>query len=119
PDVLGGVDRVLLVDGVGELDVAVLVLAPLGLRVLSPVDLGTHDGLDWLGKDRCSLIDHSGNLRAINQGTRFGIPSDGAACGGGLASDRATSPPIVAISSSGMTMIPLYTVNTHASRKAE
>src|SRR4051794_3277235 len=38
-DVLGGVDRVLVVDRVGERDVAVFVLAALGVDVLAPVDL--------------------------------------------------------------------------------
>ena len=42
-DVLGGVDRVLVVGRVGELDVAVLMHAPLGAHVFSSFDpLGHH-----------------------------------------------------------------------------
>src|SRR4051794_20590265 len=41
-DVLGGVDRVLLVRGVRIGHVAVLPLALLRVHVLAPVDLGAH-----------------------------------------------------------------------------
>src|SRR4051812_49605426 len=37
-DMVRGVDRVLVVDRIGELDVAVLVLAPLGVHVISSSD---------------------------------------------------------------------------------
>src|SRR5688500_4300018 len=42
PHVLGGVDRVPVVDRIGELNVAVLALALLRADVLAAVDLGAH-----------------------------------------------------------------------------
>jgi hypothetical protein len=41
-DMLGGVDRILLVDGVGERDIAIFLLAPLGVDILASADLLAH-----------------------------------------------------------------------------
>src|SRR4051812_46450944 len=42
PDMLGGVDRVLLVRGIGKRDVAVLMLAAFGVHVRSALDSLGH-----------------------------------------------------------------------------
>jgi hypothetical protein len=43
----GVVDRIFLVDGVGEFDISVLMLATFRIHVIATIDPGTHQQLSF------------------------------------------------------------------------
>src|SRR5207244_10695206 len=79
-DMLGGVDRVLLVDRVGERNVAVFVLAPLGVDVFAFLDLLAHGSSgDGCGIPRLGDGVHTpeGNVSGTSPGFQAGVRSIG------------------------------------------